>query len=111
MLKLFYHFCINYAPEIQLFCYLLCRQSLLEENGSGIHAASSVNFSPTSSNEYMMPSNLSRDLISESKTVQDHIDNTGHSHDLEKHTFSASPDCKNEAKKDPFTLATVSILS
>ncbi|CAA3000287.1 protein LNK4 isoform X1 [Olea europaea var. sylvestris] len=81
-------------------------QSLLEENGSGIHAASSVNFSPTSSNEYMTPSNLSRDLISESKTVQDHIDNTGHSQDLEKYTFSASPDCKNEAKNDPFTLAT-----
>ncbi|KAL2461092.1 Uncharacterized protein Adt_44512 [Abeliophyllum distichum] len=78
--------------------------SLLEENGSGIHAAGSVNFSPTSSNDNVMPSNLSRDLISESKTVQDHIDDTGHSKDLKKYAFSVSADCKNEANDDPFSL-------
>ncbi|CAA2981363.1 Hypothetical predicted protein [Olea europaea subsp. europaea] len=98
--------CMCILCFIKYFKVSCSRQSLLEENGSGIHAASSVNFSPTPSNEYMMPSNLSRDLISESKTVQDHIDNTRHLQDLEKYTFSASPDCKNEAKNDPFMLAT-----
>ncbi|CAI9765048.1 unnamed protein product [Fraxinus pennsylvanica] len=79
--------------------------SLLEEDGSGIHAPGSVNFSPTSSNDNVMPSNLSRDLILESKTVQEHIDNTGHSKDLKENAFSVSPDCKNEAYNDPFSLA------
>ncbi|CAI9770454.1 unnamed protein product [Fraxinus pennsylvanica] len=76
--------------------------SLLEEHESGIHAAGSVNFSRTSSNDNMMPSNLLRDLVSESKTVQDDI---GHSKDLQKYTSSVSRDCKNEANDDPFSVA------
>ncbi|XP_022885054.1 protein LNK3-like isoform X2 [Olea europaea var. sylvestris] len=84
---------------------LILRGQLLEENESGIHAAAgSIDFSRTSSNDNVIPSNLLRDLVSESNTVQDHVEDIGHLKDPKKY-ISVSRDCNNGVNDDPLSVA------
>lgn len=58
----------------------------------------------------MIPSNLLRDLVSESNTVQDHVEDIGHLKDPKKY-ISVSRDCNNGVNDDPLSVAKVIILS